>query len=101
MRFVLVMDPKVPQGCRSLKVQAWGAGGGAGHFKGGQCGEGGGGAFAEAILYVAPDDELEVCLSRLRMINLRNIGGRERIFAFALYVPYIHSFAIDSVILSI
>jgi len=57
-----MMNPKVPQGCRSLKVQAWGAGGGAGHFKGGQCGEGGGGAFAEAILYVAPDDELEVCI---------------------------------------
>lgn len=51
---------KVPQGCRSLKVQTWGGGGGSGHFKGGQCGEGGGGAFAEAILYVAPDDELEV-----------------------------------------
>ncbi|CAM9295206.1 unnamed protein product [Ectocarpus sp. 12 AP-2014] len=51
---------KVPHGCRSLKVQAWGAGGGAGHFKGGQSGDGGGGAFAEALLYATPDDELEV-----------------------------------------
>eukprot|EP00752_Nemacystus_decipiens_P009918 g8850.t1 len=51
---------KVPPGCRSLKVQAWGAGGGSGHFKGGQSGDGGGGAFAEALLYVTPDDELEV-----------------------------------------
>lgn len=41
-------------------MQAWGAGGGSGHFKGGQCGDGGGGAFAEALLYVTPDDELEV-----------------------------------------
>lgn len=51
---------QVPQGCRSLKVQTWGAGGGAGHFKGGQGGDGGGGAFAEAVLYVTPEEELEV-----------------------------------------
>lgn len=51
---------QVPVGCRSLKVQAWGAGGGSGHFKGGQCGDGGGGAFAEALLYVVPEDDLEV-----------------------------------------
>lgn len=53
-------EAQVPSGCRSLKVQAWGAGGGAGHFKGGQSGDGGGGAFAEALLYATPDDELEV-----------------------------------------
>lgn len=51
---------QVPSGCRNLKVQAWGGGGGSGHFRGGQCGEGGGGAFAEAILHVTPDEELEV-----------------------------------------
>ncbi|CAM9939175.1 unnamed protein product, partial [Sphacelaria rigidula] len=51
---------QVPGGCRCLKVQAWGAGGGSGHFAGGQCGDGGGGAFAEALLYSTPEDELEV-----------------------------------------
>lgn len=51
---------QVPSGCRNLKVQAWGAGGGSGHFSGGQCGDGGGGSFAEAILYVTPEEELEV-----------------------------------------
>lgn len=56
---------QVPSGCRSLKVQAWGAGGGGGHFKGGQCGDGGGGAFAEALIYVTPEDELEVTTSCL------------------------------------
>lgn len=51
---------QVPASCRCLKVQAWGAGGGAGHFRGGKHGDGGGGAFAEAILHVTPDEELEV-----------------------------------------
>ena len=49
-----------PSGCRNLKVQAWGAGGGSGNFSGGQCGDGGGGSFAEAILCVTPEEELEV-----------------------------------------
>lgn len=51
---------QVPSGCRNLKVQAWGAGGGSGNFSGGQCGNGGGGSFAEAILCVTPEEELEV-----------------------------------------
>lgn len=55
---------QVPAGCRNLKVQAWGAGGGSGHFSGGQCGGGGGGSFAEAILYVTPEEELEVTALR-------------------------------------
>ncbi|CAM9192084.1 unnamed protein product, partial [Choristocarpus tenellus] len=51
---------KVPHSCQYLKIQAWGAGGGSGHFHGGQCGEGGGGAFAEGLTYITPEDELEV-----------------------------------------
>ncbi|CAM9256179.1 unnamed protein product [Ascophyllum nodosum] len=51
---------KVPRGCRHLKVQVWGAGGGSGHFKGGQCGDGGGGAFAEAFVHVSPGDDFEI-----------------------------------------
>lgn len=56
---------QVPAGCRCLKVQAWGAGGGSGHFQGGQCGDGGGGAFAEALIYVTPEEGLEVCVFML------------------------------------
>lgn len=64
-------EVQVPSGCRSLKVQTWGAGGGGGHFKGGQSGDGGGGAFAEALLYVTPDDELEVPLRRVCRCDVR------------------------------
>lgn len=66
---------QVPQGCRSLKVQTWGAGGGAGHFKGGQGGDGGGGAFAEAVLYVTPEESLEVrpALETLKKSPIGNV----------------------------
>lgn len=60
-----------------MKVQAWGAGGGGGHFKGGQSGDGGGGGFAEALLYVTPDDELEV---RMHLQLRNNLGIVYRYF---------------------
>ncbi len=50
----------VPSGCRQLKVQLWGGGGGSGHLIQQLCGSGGGGGFVEALLTVRPGDRLEV-----------------------------------------
>jgi len=51
---------KVPKKCTRLKIQLWGAGGGSGYFLHRQGGNGGGGAYIEAILSVEPYDVLEI-----------------------------------------
>jgi hypothetical protein len=51
---------KVPKKVTKIKIQAWGGGGGSGHFKDRKGGSGGGGAFVEAILTVEPYDVLEI-----------------------------------------
>jgi hypothetical protein len=51
---------RVPARIHRLKIQAWGAGGGSGHFKFRNGGAGGGGAFVEVIMHVNPHDVLEV-----------------------------------------
>ena len=62
---------KIPHGLRRVKIQAWGAGGGSGLFKGRRCGNGGGGAYVEAILEVDPYDVLEVVVG---------VGGQGGVF---------------------
>jgi hypothetical protein len=44
----------------TIKVQMWGAGGGSGYFYGRQGGNGGGGAFVEAIVDIEPYSVLEL-----------------------------------------
>eukprot|EP00981_Chlorochromonas_danica_P012742 scaffold5382_cov162-Ochromonas_danica.AAC.4 len=51
---------RIPKKITRLKVQLWGAGGGSGYFHGRQGGDGGGGAYVEAILVVEPFSVLEI-----------------------------------------
>ncbi|KAJ0399546.1 hypothetical protein P43SY_006092 [Pythium insidiosum] len=53
-----VHEYKVPRDVQRLKIQAWGAGGGAGHLRGQTGGHGGGGAFVEAVCRVHPGETL-------------------------------------------
>jgi hypothetical protein len=53
---------KVPKRINKLKIQLWGAGGGSGNFLSRQGGNGGGGAFVEAIIDVEPYDVLEIVI---------------------------------------
>lgn len=51
---------RVPKNISRLKIQVWGAGGGSGCFKGRQAGNGGAGAFVEAIITVEPYSGKEI-----------------------------------------
>jgi len=54
---------EVPERCKQIKVQIWGAGGGSGHlWKYGKGGNGGGGAFIEALLKVSSKEKLYLCV---------------------------------------
>ncbi|GLE04824.1 hypothetical protein PINS_up013803 [Pythium insidiosum] len=53
-----IHEYRVPRDVQRLKLQAWGAGGGAGHLRGQCVGHGGGGAFVEAVFRVHPGETL-------------------------------------------
>lgn len=57
-----VHEYKVPRGVRTLKVQAWGAGGGSGMLKARASGRGGGGAFVEGECAVNPGETLYIVI---------------------------------------
>lgn len=57
-----VREYKVPRGVRSLKMQAWGAGGGSGMLKARAFGRGGGGAFVEGECAVNPGETLYIVI---------------------------------------
>lgn len=54
----------VPEKVFQLKVQIWGGGGGSGHIKKYQGGDGGGAGFVEALLSVVPREKLELCVGQ-------------------------------------